>query len=430
MRAVDIIDKKKNSVNLTQAEISFMVNGFMSGQVADYQMSAFLMAVCTCGMSKDETIMLTDSMLKSGQIIPAAGDKKLTVDKHSTGGVGDKTTLVVGPICAALGLHMSKMSGRALGFTGGTIDKLESISGFKSDISRDDFEKLVLQNGFSVISQSGNIAPADKKIYALRDVTATVDSIPLIASSIMSKKLACPAGALLLDVKVGTGAFMTELSAARQLAKLMVEIGLSNFKNTKAIITDMNQPLGKAVGNSLEVLEAVEALKGKSDDDFLKLCIEISALLAHMAGKFDDIEAARCAALDTIRSGGALKRLEACIYGQGACTGALDRLEPAKFSFEYKSKLNGYVDFISCKQVGIASMLLGAGRARKDDNIDYGAGIYFHKKQGGYVKSGEVIATLYSSDKSLFENAAHELDNALVITEKKPAVRPLIYEII
>ena len=429
MRAVDIIDKKKNSIELTEQEISFLIDGFVSGQVADYQMSAFLMAVCIRGMSRGETISLTNAMLKSGQILPSIGNLNLTVDKHSTGGVGDKTTLVVGPICAALGLHMSKMSGRGLGFTGGTIDKLESVEGFKCDISKNQFENLVLNNGFSVISQTADISPADKKIYALRDVTATVDSIPLIAASIMSKKLACPAGALLLDVKVGTGAFMNNISDAKTLANIMADIGNSAKKKTKAIITDMNQPLGRAVGNSLEVMEAINTLEGKEKGEFLHLCIELAALCAQLSGKYE-IKHARKLALDAINSKEALKRFENCLYGQGVKPGNLKKLEPAKFQFEYKSSAEGYVSIKDCKQIGLAAMLLGAGRAKKDDVIDHGAGLYFDKKHADSIKTDQTIVTLYSSDKKLFEDAIKALDIAITITKEKPEIYPLIYDVV
>ena len=432
MRMYDIIYKKRMGNELTHDEIKFAVNGYVNGEIPDYQMSALLMAICFQGMTGSETFNLTELMMKSGDIVDLSSIDSISVDKHSTGGVGDKTTLIVAPIVASLGAKVAKMSGRGLGFTGGTVDKLESIPGYRTSLSPTEFLDNVRKCGIAVTGQSGNLAPADKKLYALRDVTATVDSIPLIASSIMSKKLASGADTIVLDVKTGNGAFMKTLDGSYALARAMVDIGKSFNKNMRALITDMSAPLGMNVGNSLEVKEAVEVLSGKGDPDLYEICIALSASIISAAFKLEYTEAeSRCK--NAISNGSALSKMKEWISMQGGDVTYIDNPEKLYISpikVDYLSKTEGYVSEINAESVGIGSMLLGAGRKTKDDVIDLGAGIVLKSKIGHYVKKGQVLATMYTSNKDLVSQCEKMLDSAFLITDTKPQPTKLIHAII
>ena len=432
MRMYDIIYKKRMGNELTYEEIKFAVNGYVNGEIPDYQMSALLMAICFQGMKDSETFNLTELMMKSGDIVDLSSIDGITVDKHSTGGVGDKTTLIVAPIVASLGAKVAKMSGRGLGFTGGTVDKLESIPGYRTSLSPTEFLDNVRKCGIAVTGQSGNLAPADKKLYALRDVTATVDSIPLIASSIMSKKLASGADTIVLDVKTGNGAFMKTLDGSYALARAMVDIGKSFNKNMRALITDMSAPLGMNVGNSLEVKEAVEVLSGKGDPDLYEICIALSASIISAAFKLEYTEAeSRC--MNAISNGSALSKMKEWISMQGGDATYIDnpeKLYTSPIKVDYLSKTEGYVSEINAESVGIGSMLLGAGRKTKDDIIDLGAGIVLKSKIGQYVKKGQALATMYTSNKDLVSQCEKMLDSAFLIADTKPQLTKLIHAII
>ena len=432
MRMYDIIYKKRMGNELTYEEIKFAVNGYVNGEIPDYQMSALLMAICFQGMTGSETFNLTELMMKSGDVVDLSSIDGITVDKHSTGGVGDKTTLIVAPIVASLGAKVAKMSGRGLGFTGGTVDKLESIPGYRTSLSPTEFLDNVRKCGIAVTGQSGNLAPADKKLYALRDVTATVDSIPLIASSIMSKKLASGADTIVLDVKTGNGAFMKTLDGSYALARAMVDIGKSFNKNMRALITDMSAPLGMNVGNSLEVKEAVEVLSGKGDPDLYEICIALSASIISAAFKLEYTEAeSRCK--NAISNGSAILKMKEWISMQGGDVTYIDnpeRLYTSPIKVDYLSKTEGYVSEINAESVGIGSMLLGAGRKTKDDIIDLGAGIVLKSKIGQYVKKGQALATMCTSNKDLVSQCEKMLDSAFLITDIKPRPTKLIHAII
>ena len=432
MRMYDIIYKKRMGNELTYEEIKFAVNGYVNGEIPDYQMSALLMAICFQGMKDSETFNLTELMMKSGDIVDLSSIDGITVDKHSTGGVGDKTTLIVAPIVASLGAKVAKMSGRGLGFTGGTVDKLESIPGYRTSLSPTEFLDNVRKCGVAVTGQSGNLAPADKKLYALRDVTATVDSIPLIASSIMSKKLASGADTIVLDVKTGNGAFMKTLDGSYALARAMVDIGKSFNKNMRALITDMRAPLGMNVGNSLEVKEAVEVLSGKGDPDLYEICIALSASIISAAFKLEYTEAeSRCK--NAISNGSALSKMKEWVSMQGGDVTYIDnpeKLYTSPIKVDYLSKTEGYVSEINAESVGIGSILLGAGRKTKDDIIDLGAGIVLKSKIGQYVKKGQALATMCTSNKDLVSQCEKMLDNAFLITDIKPQPAKLIHAII
>ncbi len=432
MRMYDIIYKKRMGNELTRDEIKFAVNGYVNGEIPDYQMSALLMAICFQGMKDSETFNLTELMMKSGDVVDLSSIDGITVDKHSTGGVGDKTTLIVAPIVASLGAKVAKMSGRGLGFTGGTVDKLESIPGYRTSLSPTEFLDNVRKCGIAVTGQSGNLAPADKKLYALRDVTATVDSIPLIASSIMSKKLASGADTIVLDVKTGNGAFMKTLDGSYALARAMVDIGKSFNKNMRALITDMSAPLGMNIGNSLEVKEAVEVLSGKGDPDLYEICIALSASIISAVFKLEYTEAeSRCK--NAISNGSALSKMKEWISMQGGDATYIDnpeRLYTSPIKVDYLSKTEGYVSEINAESVGIGSMLLGAGRKTKDDIIDLGAGIVLKSKIGQYVKKGQALATMYTSNKDLVSQCEKMLDSAFLITDIKPQPTKLIHAII
>ena len=397
----DIIAKKRDGKVLTSEEIGFFTRGYADGFIPDYQAAALLMAMYINGLNDEETGYLTEHMVRSGSTVNLSGIKGVKVDKHSTGGVGDKTTLVVAPIAAAPGVYVPKMSGRGLGHTGGTIDKLESIPGFKTSLTQEEFIKVVKTVGFSIIGQTENIAVADKKIYALRDVTATVDSIPLIASSIMSKKLASGCDCIVLDVKLGSGAFMTDIKNALKLAKTMISIGENAGKRTVCLVTDMDVPLGNHIGNALEVMEAIETLKGNGPKDFTELCIHISGAMIYAAGKADNFDSAREAARKSLESGIALKRFRDFIYMQGGdprVTEDYSLLPAAKKYRDVLSDGEGFIRRMDCKKIGVASMELGAGRKDLSDTIQLGAGIRLNKKTGDFVNKGEVLAVLYSDD--------------------------------
>ena len=428
MRIYDIITKKKEGAKLSYEEIAFAVNGYTDGTVADYQMSALLMAICLKGMDEEETFNLTKVMLQSGDTVDlsAFGDK--SVDKHSTGGVGDKTTLIVAPIVSSLGCKVAKMSGRGLGFTGGTVDKLESLDGYKVTLEPKDFLEQVEKINVSVIGQSGNLAPADKKLYALRDVTATIDSIPLIASSIMSKKLASGAHNIVLDVKCGSGAFMKDEESAKALATAMIKIGKSFGKNIRALVTNMDVPLGTAVGNRIEVWEAIQVLSGKGEKRLSEICISLASNIVSLAQNIDT-ESAKDLVEGVITSGAALAKLTEWIKCQGGDISYItepERLLSAKYKTEYKAKTDGYISKIQADTVGRASMMLGAGRARLEDTIDFNAGIILKKSYGDYVLAGESIATLYS-DTSSFEQCESTLDSAITIESSVPPTQKLIF---
>jgi len=404
LRAVDIIIKKRNGIALTKEEIAFMINGYTKGDVEEYQMSAFAMAIYFQGMSDLETTYLTEAMLKTGDELDLSEIKGVKVDKHSTGGVGDKTSLVVGPIVASLGIKFAKMSGRGLGHTGGTLDKLESIPGFTIQIPNEDFIKQVNEIGIAIVGQSANLALADKKLYSLRDVTGTVDSIPLIASSIMSKKLASGADVISLDVKVGSGAFMKDIESATKLAKLMVQIGKNCGRNMTAILTNMDEPLGLAVGNSLEVIEAIETLKGKGPKDFSELCEVFSAHLLIDANIAKTEDEAFKMVKNSIESGKALETFKKFVKAQGGDERIVDDyslLGKSKYEFKVLSSKEGYISKIDALTVGNASCLLGAGREKLTDSVDHTVGIVLSKKVGDHVSENDVLATIYSNKENV-----------------------------
>lgn len=429
MRMYDIIEKKKLGQPLLKEEIDFFVRGYVAGEIPDYQASALMMAIYFQGMTERETADLTLCMAGSGETVDLSSIPGIKVDKHSTGGVGDKTSLIVSPMVAALGVHVAKMSGRGLGHTGGTIDKMESIPGMQTSISRERFLEIVREVGFSIIGQSGNLVPADKKLYALRDVTATVDSIPLIASSIMSKKIAAGSDCILLDVKTGSGAFMKSPEDSVKLARAMVAIGENAGRKTIALITDMDEPLGMAIGNAIEIKEVCQTLHEKGPNDLTAVCIELAANMLFLAGK-GELSECRRAARSSIADGSAFQKLKEMVATQGGDVSVLDepdRFEKAKVSAVVKAKKSGYLYSMNTEQCGIASMELGAGREKKEDRIDFSAGILLHKKVGDFVNAGEPLAALYSSAEGLCKTAEHTLQNAVEIREEKPERRPLIY---
>lgn len=398
MRFVDIIEKKKNSKELTDEEIQYFVDGVTDESIEDYQIAALLMAIRLNGMSERETIKLTESMMHSGDVIDLSEIEGVISDKHSTGGVGDKTTLALAPMVAACGLKVAKMSGRGLGHAGGTIDKLESIDGFKINLTEEEFKHQVNDIGLSIIGQTGELCPADKKIYALRDVTGTVDSIPLIASSIMSKKLAAGTDTILLDVKYGEGAFMHSMEDAEELAKLMISIGNGLGKNTVAIITDMNQPLGNTIGNALEVREAIETIKGKGPKDFTEICMCAGEIMLMQSGKVNNRDEARKMLEDAVSSGKAYEKFEKMVEYQGGNVDQIknpELLPQSKFKTRLKSKEQGYIKNINSLSLGTLAMKLGAGRSKKTDDINYSVGLEINIKKGDYVNIDDLICTVY-----------------------------------
>ncbi len=418
MRMYDIIAKKKKGEELSDEEIRFFVNGFTSGDIPDYQASAFAMAVCFNSMTDRETATLTDAMAHSGDTVDLSEFGNLSVDKHSTGGVGDKTSLIVAPIVSACGAKIAKMSGRGLGHTGGTVDKLESIDGFKTDLSIDEFFEQTRSIGISVIGQTGNMTPADKKLYALRDVTATVDSIPLIVSSIMSKKLAAGAKTIVLDVKCGSGAFMQDIDSATELAQKMVDIGKRCGRNMAALITNMDLPLGKAVGNSLEVIEAISVLKGETEGDLKEICLALASNIISLCFDISYNEAFD-KATNALESGLAYKKFKEWISYQGgniAWIENVDLFPKAKFVYEVKSAQDGWISKMDTAAIGNVSSVLGAGRITKDDVIDFAAGIHINKKTGDRVDCGETLCTLYTNNELSIDNAKKLYLNSVTIT--------------
>lgn len=420
MRMYDLIKKKRDGGELSREEIEFFAFGAANGSVPDYQLSAMLMAIFFRGMTKRETADLTLAMANSGDTVDLSS-LGITADKHSTGGVGDKTTLVVAPIVASCGVSVAKMSGRGLGHTGGTVDKLESIPGYKTDLGRDEFFSAVNSCKMSVIGQSGNLTPADKKLYSLRDVTATVESIPLIASSIMSKKIAAGSSCIVLDVKVGSGSFMKTPELAGELAREMIDIGTAAGRRVAAVLSNMDVPLGRRVGNSLEVVEAIETLKGNGCGDLKTLCIELAANMLYLAGK-GELEACRELSRDAITSGSALDTLKKCVRAQGGNADYIDNTElfrKAKYAFEVKATKSGYIAKMDTERIGIAACLLGAGRAKKEDSINFAAGLDIAAKTGDRVECGDVLATLFADDERLFSAAELEYLSAVEIADNK-----------
>ena len=421
MDMLDIIRSKKKNIPLSKKEIEYVVQGYINGSIPDYQMSALLMAICFNGMNYKELLNLTIAMINSGDVMDLSKINAVTVDKHSTGGVGDKTTLIIAPIVASLGGHVAKMSGKGLGHTGGTIDKLESIEGFRTNLSEREFFNQVKKIGVAVISQTGNLTPADKKIYALRDVTATVDSIPLIASSVMSKKIAAGSDCILLDVKVGSGAFMKDLKEAIELADKMIQIGKGAGRKVVALITDMEEPLGKNIGNSLEVKEAIEILNGKGPEDLREVCIEIASYMLMMCSE-KKLDMIRKEVIECIDSGKALERFKEMVYMQGGNVEYIsnpDLFPKAKFEDNVFSEFSGYISKMDAEQIGIVSGKLGAGREKKDDEIDYTAGIVLNKKIGDFVEEGEILATLYSSKVKDMEELKEKFKETIEIQKEK-----------
>ncbi|WP_434314938.1 pyrimidine-nucleoside phosphorylase [Levilactobacillus brevis] len=431
MRMVDIIDKKRNGGELTQEEIQTFVDGVVSGEIPDYQTSAFLMATYFKDMTDAERSELTMAMMKSGDHLDLSSIPGLKVDKHSTGGVGDKTSIPLAPIVAALGIPVPMISGRGLGHTGGTLDKLEAIPGYQVEISESDFLKQVRDQGLAIVGATGNIAPADKKIYALRDVTDTVDSIPLIASSIMSKKIASGTDALVIDVKTGAGAFMKTLDDSRKLAKALVGIGKGVGMDCMAIISDMNQPLGNAIGNALEIKESIDLLKGQAPADITELVMTLGAHMVVMSGKADDLETARAMCEKTITDGSALQKFGDMVAAQGGDRNVIDHPEimpQAKFKIELPAKASGVVSKVEADEMGIASMLLGGGRQKADDQLDYAVGIMMNKKVGDPVKAGESLLTIYSNREDVADIKQRLYDNIEVRDTAEPFT--LIHETI
>lgn len=432
MRMIDLIEKKKQGFTHTREELSFLIDGTVSAEIPDYQISAWLMAVCFQGMTDGELADMTDLMAKSGDMtdLSALGEK--TVDKHSTGGVGDKTTLIVAPLVASLGGTVAKMSGRGLGFTGGTVDKLESIPGFCTEIPTEKFFDNVKEIGISVVGQSGNLTPADKKLYALRDVTGTVQSIPLIASSVMSKKLAAGARSIVLDVKVGNGAFMKNLDDARLLAQKMVAIGKANGRNIHAVLSNMNIPLGNTVGNALEVKEAIAVLRGEGPEDLKELSVVLSSyMLSSALGEDTEITRKKCER--ALSDGRAFRKFKEMVEAQGGDIAYIDHPEKfteAQYPVEIKAPISGYITEMDCEKIGKTATLLGAGREKKSDTIDMSAGIVMMKKTGDYVEKDEIIAVLYTNRKEKTQEAAEAYLCALTFGDEKPMGEALIYEIL
>ncbi|MEC1528790.1 pyrimidine-nucleoside phosphorylase [Bacillus spizizenii] len=422
MRMVDIIIKKQNGKELTTEEIQFFVKGYTEGSIPDYQASALAMAIFFQDMSDRERADLTMAMVNSGETIDLSAIEGIKVDKHSTGGVGDTTTLVLAPLVAALDVPVAKMSGRGLGHTGGTIDKLEAIDGFHVELSKDEFIKLVNRDKVAVIGQSGNLTPADKKLYALRDVTGTVNSIPLIASSIMSKKIAAGADAIVLDVKTGAGAFMKTEEDAAELAKAMVRIGNNVGRQTMAVISDMSQPLGFAIGNALEVKEAIDTLKGEGPEDLHELVLTLGSQMVVLAKKADTLDEARTKLEEVMKNGKALEKFKDFLKNQGGDSSIVDdpsKLPQAAYQIDVPAKEAGVVSEIVADEIGVAAMLLGAGRATKEDEIDLAVGIMLRKKVGDKVEKGESLVTLYANRENVDEVIAKVYDNIRIAAEAK-----------
>lgn len=432
MRMVDLIQKKKQGESLSEEEIKFIVEGYTKGNIPDYQMSAFLMSVYFKGMNKKEIADLTLAYVNSGEQADLSAIKGIKVDKHSSGGVGDKISLIAIPLVASVGIPVAKMSGRGLGHTGGTIDKLESIEGFKTELDPETFIENVNKYKMAIVGQTANLTPADKKTYALRDVTATVDSIPLIAASIMSKKIASGSDAIVLDVKVGSGAFMKSLDEACELANTMVEIGKSLNRKTIAVITNMDQPLGHEVGNANEVKEAIEVLRGNGAKDETTVALTIASYMTVLGGAFKDFDTAYAKLQDIINSGKAVEKLKEFIQIQGGNPDVVDhpeKLPQAKYHIEVKASKSGYIHSMQAESIGIAAMLLGAGRKTKEDKIDFAAGITLTKKVGEIVNAGDTICVLHTNLNDWSE-AEKEVLNSYMISENKPEPIKYIYKVI
>jgi pyrimidine-nucleoside phosphorylase len=432
MRMIELIERKRDGHELSESEIDYVIQGYTSGEIPDYQMSAFAMAIYFQGMSSEERVHLTMAMVESGEQIDLSGIQGIKVDKHSTGGVGDTTTMVVAPMVAAVGVPVAKMSGRGLGHTGGTIDKLESVPGFHVEIDNKQFNHLVNTNHIAVVGQSGNLTPADKKLYGLRDVTATVESIPLIASSIMSKKIASGADAIVLDVKIGSGAFMKKLSDAQELARCMVDIGNRVGRTTVAIISDMNQPLGNAVGNALEIREAIDTLQGRGSRNLYELCLTLGSHMVLLAHKVDTLEDARKLLEDAVVSGKALDTFRMFLAAQGGDAKVIEdpsRLPTAPFIYQLKAMEDGFIASIEADQIGTAAMLLGAGRQTKDSVIDLSVGIVLHRKIGDAVQKGNALVTIHANSEQNQE--VEQIIYAAYGISQTPVSAPqLIYEVI
>ena len=430
MRIYDIIKKKRDGFALSREEIEFFIKGYVDGSIHDYQASALCMAIFFQGMDERETADLTLAMAHSGDTVDLSRFGNLTVDKHSTGGVGDKTTLIVAPIVSSLGCVMAKMSGRGVGHTGGTIDKLESIEGFDTALSPEEFFGQVEKTGVAVVGQTGNLTPADKKLYALRDVTATVDNISLIASSIMSKKLAAGSHTIVLDVKCGSGAFMKTPEAARELAEAMVKIGKSCGRNVAAVITNMDRPLGNNIGNSLEVIEAIEVLNNNGPEDLKEVCLTLASEITSLS-KNIPLEEARKLTEDALLSGKAFEKFKEWISSQGGNKAWLENTDlfpKAAHSLEIKAENDGYISKMDAESIGVASVILGAGREAKDDTIDMSAGIVLEKKTGDKVSKGDTLAILYSCNEGSFESSKNKFLSALELSENPINEEPLVFE--
>lgn len=431
MRMVDVIAKKRDGKELTKEEIEFFIKGYTDGEIPDYQASSFAMSTYFQDMTDNERAYLTMAMVESGDQIDLSEIEGIKVDKHSTGGVGDTTTLVLAPLVAALDIPVAKMSGRGLGHTGGTIDKLEAVEGFHVEISEQEFIDLVNRDKVAVIGQTGNLTPADKKLYGLRDVTGTVNSIPLIASSIMSKKIAAGADAIVLDVKTGAGAFMKTLEDSELLAHAMVKIGNNVGRNTMAIISDMSQPLGRAIGNGLEVKEAIETLRGEGPEDLTELVLTLGSQMVVLAKKAENLDEAREKLQEVIQNGKALEKFKVFLENQGGDGSVVDdvsKLPQAQHTFEVKAKKSGYVSNIVADEIGVASMLLGAGRATKDDIIDLAVGLVLNKKVGDKVEEGESLVTIYANQEDIKDVEEKILNNIDISDEQ--VKQTLIHKVI
>lgn len=432
-RFVDLICKKREGIPLQKEEIRTMIKNYTEGRIPDYQMSAMLMAIYFRGMNDDELTELTLAMRDSGDVLDLSAIPGIKVDKHSTGGVGDKTTLIIGPIVAACGVPVAKMSGRGLGFTGGTLDKLEAIPGFRTNLSGEEFFFCVQKNGVSVIGQTADLAPADKLLYALRDVTGTIESIPLIAASVMSKKLAAGSDKILLDVTTGSGAFIKELERSKELAGRMAAIGNSAGKETVAIITSMDEPLGYAVGNALEVREVIAMLQGEGPEDLREVCLTLAGMMISMGRTDASFEEGYAMAEEALASGAAYKKFREMVSSQGgnlSCIDSPDKLPQAEVCYELAAPSEGYLYAIDTEGIGIAAGLLGAGRETKESTIDAGAGLIMRKKTGAYVKKGEILATLYTADEEHLLRAREHLASCFTICEEPPEPKKLIVDII
>ncbi|HAZ1132484.1 TPA: pyrimidine-nucleoside phosphorylase [Enterococcus faecium] len=404
MRMVDLIEKKRDGNELSKEEIEYIVTNYTNGKIPDYQVSALLMAIFYQDMTNEEITNLTLAIANSGDVIDLSSLEGIKVDKHSTGGVGDTTTLILAPLVASVGVTVAKMSGRGLGYTGGTLDKLEAIPGFQIELSDEEFVRIVNESKVAVIGQSGNLAPADKKLYALRDVTATVDSLPLIVSSIMSKKIAAGADAIVLDVTTGDGAFMKNIEDARRLAKTMTSIGKLANRETVAVISDMSEPLGEAIGNSLEVVEAIETLQGNGPEDLVEMCYALGSQMVVLAGKAKTTDEARTLLQEALESGKALAKFKEMIQNQGGDPAIVEhpeRILTARYTMELPAKQSGVVSKIVANELGIAAMMLGAGRKTKEEDIDHAVGLKLHKKIGDTVTKGESLLTIYSNDEEI-----------------------------